>query len=97
MKFETRSLRVQLPCKSVTVIDVDEYDAQLQAHQYWRAIAFEEQAKFGQIRGKCEECSGNPSEPLCDNASAGLNLFAFIDAGYCLYCANSLKRDCKKS
>ena len=45
MKFEARSLRVQLPCKSITVIDADEHDAQLQAHQYWRAIALEAQAQ----------------------------------------------------
>ncbi|MGZ9241818.1 MAG: hypothetical protein ACXW6K_15160 [Candidatus Binatia bacterium] len=80
MKFEARPLRVQLPCKSVTLIDADEYDAQLQAHQYWRAIALEAQAKFGQIQGMCEECSANPSEPLCQNASEDYNLFAFIDA-----------------
>lgn len=80
MKFEARSLRVQLPCKSVTVIDADEHDAQLQAHQYWRAIALEAQAKFGGLQGQCEECSGNPSEPLCNNASEDYNLFAFVDA-----------------
>lgn len=80
MKFEARSLRVQLPCKSVTVIDADEHDAQLQAHQYWRAIALEAQAKFGAVQRQCEECSGNPSEPLCQNASEDYNLFAFIDA-----------------
>ena len=80
MEFAARSLRVQLPCKSVTVIDADEYDAQLQAHQYWRAIAWEAQAKFGPIEGRCEECSGNPSEPLCNNASEDYNIFAFIDA-----------------
>lgn len=80
MKFEARSLRVQLPCKSITVIDADEHDAQLQAHQYWRAIALEAQAKFRPIQEKCEECSGNPSEPLCQNASEDYNLFAFVDA-----------------
>lgn len=79
MNFEARALRVQLPCKSVTVIDADEHDAQLQAHQYWRAIALEAQAKF--IPGElCEECSANPSEPLCQNASEDYNIFAFIDA-----------------
>lgn len=68
MKFEARSLRVQLPCKSVTVIDADEHDAQLQARQYWRAIALEAQAKFGAVQRQCEECSGNPAEPLCQTA-----------------------------
>ena len=80
MKFEARSLRVQLPCKSVTVIDADEHDAQLQAHQYWRAIALDAQVKFGADQRRCEECSGNPSEPLCQNASEDYNFFAFIDA-----------------
>ena len=81
MKFEARSLRVQLPCKSITVIDADEHDAQLQAHQYWRAIALEAQAQLGAFeRGRCEECSANPSEPLCQNESQDNNFFAFIDA-----------------
>ena len=77
MAFEARPLRVQLPCKETTVIPAEEYDAQLQAHQYWRVIA-KELGGFG-LGDRCEECSGNPSEPLCENASEKLNLFAFID------------------
>jgi hypothetical protein len=80
MKFEARRLRVQLPCKSITVIDADEYDAQRQTLQYWRAVALKTQIDFGLGEGKCEECSGNPSEPLCTNASEDINLFAMIDA-----------------
>jgi hypothetical protein len=77
MPFKARALRVQLPCKAITVIPAEQYDAQVQAHQYWRVIAKE----LGglDLRDKCEECSGNPSEPLCENASEELNLFAFID------------------
>jgi hypothetical protein len=80
MKFEARALRVQLPCGAITVIGADEYDAQLQAHQYWRAIALDNQKKFPPGQGRCEECSANPSEPLCQNASEELDPFAFIDA-----------------
>lgn len=78
MAFEARSLRVQLPCKSTTVIAADEYEAQADVHRYWRAIA---RGLGGMQIGdlKCEECSANPSEPLCENASEQLNLFAFID------------------
>jgi hypothetical protein len=79
MAFEARPLRVQLPCKTITVIDAEEHDAQLQAHQYWRAITFAHQNQFGFGEGKCEECSGNPSEPTCENASENLNIFAVID------------------
>jgi hypothetical protein len=77
MAFEARPLRVQLPCKTITVIGAEEYDAQVQAHQYWRAIAVE----LGGLRFRDPECdcSGNPSEPLCQNESQDLNLFAFID------------------
>ena len=78
MAFEARPLRVQLPCKATTVIDGDEYDAQVQAHRYWRAIAVE-LGGFDFGAGRCEECSGNPSEPLCNNASEELNLHAIID------------------
>ena len=77
MPFETRALRVQLPCKAVTVMGAEEHDAQVQAHRYWRVIA-KELGGLG-LGDKCEECSGNPSEPLCQNASEDLNLFAFID------------------
>ena len=79
MAFEARSLRVQLPCKTITVMDADEYDAQRQAHQYWRVIAAGIQTGFNLDKDRCEECSGNPSEPLCQNASEELNLFAMID------------------
>ena len=79
MAFEARPLRVQLPCKDITVIPAEQYDAQVQAHRYWRVIAKELGGGFGLGEGHCEECSGNPSEPLCQNASEELNLFAFID------------------
>jgi hypothetical protein len=78
MKFEARPLRVQLPCKATTVIDAEEYDAQVQAHRYWRAVAMEMGGIDFEV-GKCEECSANPSEPLCENASEKLNLYAIID------------------
>lgn len=77
MAFEARALRVQLPCKSITVIPAEQHDAQVEAHRYWRIVAKElGGAGLGQ---QCEECSGNPSDPLCQNASEELNLFAFID------------------
>lgn len=79
MAFEARPLRVQLPCKDITVIPAEEYEAQLEAHRYWRLIAGGMQGGFGFGEGRCEECSGNPSEPLCENASEKLNLYAFID------------------
>lgn len=78
MSFDVRPLRVQLPCKDITVIEADEYDAQMQAHRYWRAITVAH-GGFDLGAGHCEECSGNPSEPLCNNASEELNLFEFID------------------
>lgn len=78
MDFKARPLRVQLPCKESTLIAAEEYDAQVQAHRYWRGIAME-LGGFRFEEGKCEECSGNPSEPLCDNASEALSLFAYID------------------
>ncbi len=78
MAFEARALRVQLPCKAITVIPAEEYDAQLQAHRYWRVIA-KELGGFGLGRDPECDCSANPSEPLCQNASEELNLFAFID------------------
>ncbi len=77
MAFDVRSLRVQLPCKETTVIPAEEYDAQLQAHQYWRVIA-KELGGFGLRDPECE-CTGNPSVPTCLNESQDLNLFAFID------------------
>lgn len=80
MKFEARALRVQLPCKTITVMEADEYDAQQQAHQYWRLIAAGIGTGLNLGRDRCEECSGNPSEPLCENASEEVNLFAMIDA-----------------
>ena len=81
MAFEARTLRVQLPCKEITVIPAEQYDAQLQAHRYWRVIAKELGGlDLGGLGDRCEECSGNPSEPLCQNASEELDLFAFIDA-----------------
>jgi len=78
MAFEARPLRVQLPCKAITVIDAEEHDAQLQAHRYWRAIAVAH-GGFKFEEGRCEECSANPSEPPCDEGSEELNLFAFVD------------------
>jgi hypothetical protein len=80
MSFEARSLRVQLPCKAITVVAAEDYDAQVQAHRYWWAIALENRAKLGLLGRNCEECSGNPSEPLCDNASEDFNIWAVIDA-----------------
>jgi hypothetical protein len=79
MEFEARPLRVQLPCKGVTVIDAEEYDVRVQAHRYWRLVAQELGGIDVAAGGKCEECSGNPSEPLCENASEKLNLYAIID------------------
>lgn len=78
MAFEARPLRVQLPCNERSVIPAEDYDAQVQAHRYWRALAKE----LGGIDlgNRCEECSGNPSEPLCKNASEELDPFAFVDA-----------------
>lgn len=79
MAFEARALRVQLPCKAISVIPAEQHDAQVEAHKYWRIVAKElGGAGFGD-RNQCEECSGNPSEPLCKNASEELDLFAFID------------------
>ena len=80
MRFESRALRVQLPCKAITVVAAEEYDAQVQAHRYWWAIAFENGAKLGLVGRNCEECSANPSEPLCNNASEDYNIWAMIDA-----------------
>ena len=78
MPFEARPLRVQLPCKAITVITAEEFEVRVQAHKYWRAIA----EAHGGLRlpegMKCEECSANPSEPLCDNFSEDQPL-AFID------------------
>ena len=67
MAFEARPLRVQLPCKAVTVIGAEEFDAHVEAHRYWRAIALEYQAKLKTFM--CDDCSANPSEPLCPNES----------------------------
>ena len=78
MEFEARPLRVQLPCKAITVIDADDHDAQVQAHRYWRAIAIG-MGGFDTTEGRCEECSANPSEPLCENTSEELDLFAILD------------------
>ena len=72
MKFEARSLRVQLPCKSVTVIDADEHDAQLQAHQYWRAIALEAQAKFGAVQSQCRGMQRQPFRTALPKRKRGL-------------------------
>lgn len=80
MSFEARPLRVQLPCKAITVVTAEDYDAQVQAHRYWWAIALENRAKLGLVGRNCEECSGNPSEPLCNNASEDFNIWAMIDA-----------------
>jgi hypothetical protein len=38
MAFEARSLRVQLPCGSVTVIDAERQFAENQARLYWRGM-----------------------------------------------------------
>ena len=79
MAFEARPLRVQLPCKEITVIGAEDYDAQMQAHRYWRVIAIGMGGGYDFGDAKCEECSGNPSEPLCENGSEKLNLHAFLD------------------
>lgn len=77
MDFKVRPLRVQIPCKSITVIDPEEHDAQLQAHRYWRALAT---GHTGIEKGGwCEECSANPSEPLCKNESQELDISVIID------------------
>jgi hypothetical protein len=76
MKFEARALKVQLPCKAITVIDADEYDARLQAHKYWQVVAWENGARF-RLPDRCEECSANPSEPLCQNTSEDIGLPSF--------------------
>ena len=36
MPFDARSLRVQLPCGPVTVIEAAAHDAELLAREYWR-------------------------------------------------------------
>lgn len=77
MTFEARPLRVQLPCKAITVVAAEEYDAQVQAHRYWWAVALENQATLG-LGNRCEGCSANPSEPLCNNASQKYDIM--IDA-----------------
>jgi len=82
MDFEARPLRIQLPCKSVTVLADQEGigdDVELQAQRYLQTVALAT-GGIGFGEGHCEECSGNPSEPLCQNASEELNLHAFIDA-----------------
>lgn len=52
MPFEARALRVQLPCKSVTVIPADVHDAELKARLYWRDILTPYAACTG-----CTDCS----------------------------------------
>ncbi|MDI1461266.1 hypothetical protein QEZ54_09830 [Catellatospora sp. KI3] len=78
MEFEARALRVQLPCQSVTVFDADGEDARLDVHRYWQAVAA---GLVGgvDLGGMCDDCSANPSEPLCTNASEDMDPFAFID------------------
>ena len=79
MPFEARALRVQLPCKAVTIIQEEEDDGvQLEVHRYWDVMT----VALGGIEfdaGRCEECSGNPSEPLCNNASEDMNILARLD------------------
>lgn len=36
--FEARSLRVQIPCGSVTVVEAERLEAEAQAHKYWLNI-----------------------------------------------------------
>lgn len=78
MDFEARPVRVQLPCV-VSVLDDDTHDdLQLHVNKYWEVVT-------GALRGTdlgtkmCDDCSANPSEPLCDNASEDLNIFAELD------------------
>lgn len=77
MDFGARAVRVQLPCV-VTILEDDTADLQLHVNKYWEVVT-------GAIRGaglgagNCEECSANPSEPLCDNFSEDLGILAEID------------------
>lgn len=82
MAFEARPLRVQLPCETITVIaaaEAEEQDLHVHAHRYWQAVTLGLQDGIGFGEGHCEECSGNPSEPLCDNFSEKPNLHTMVD------------------
>lgn len=79
MEFEARPMRVQLPCKSVTVMDAVDDGLQREVHRYWDVITLGLGKGLDLGDARCEECSGNPSEPLCNNASEDLNIFAELD------------------
>lgn len=52
MPFEARTLRVQLPCGLVTVIEAEAHDAEMLAREFWRnryQVA---------VRDACGNCSG---------------------------------------
>ncbi len=74
MPFEERPLRVQLPCKAVTVIAAEEHDLELKARQYWRDLVL---TPFADCTG-CTDCSSVTD--LCKGRSeAGAILCAGTD------------------
>jgi hypothetical protein len=73
MPFEARALRVQLPCKSVTVIPAEVHDAELKARQYWRDIL----TPYGQCTG-CTDCS-NVTDLCKGRSEAGVLFCAGTD------------------
>ena len=79
MEFEARPMRVQLPCKSVTIIDAEDDGVQLQVHRYWDVMTMALGKGLDLGDAMCDDCSANPSEPLCNNGSEELNIFAELD------------------
>src|SRR5690349_13136401 len=63
MPFEARSLRAQLPCGHVTLIEAEAYDAELLARQYWRD-------RYGLAAAACGGCTDcSPVTDQCKGRS----------------------------
>jgi len=85
MPYDARSLRVQLPCGPVTVIEAAEYDAELLAREYWKdRYADAPPTACGNCSGVTDRCIGRSErgveDYLCAAGSEPLARLAIVDA-----------------
>jgi hypothetical protein len=73
MAFEAKSLRVQLPCGSVTVIDGDRYEIERDARRYLRDVITR------RLTSPSPCCARATGEEDCVRGSRDLDLAALTD------------------
>ena len=83
MSFEARTLRVQLPCGPVTVIEAAAHDAELLAREYWRDRyhlgAADACGNCSNITDRCVGRSERGMEAIRCNGTEPLSILTTVD------------------